>query len=956
MSAEAINNEEDNLDWDNLEKPFQELEKNELFSYNPLRQLLKAIVKKVAIQSQRITSLEQNNEALESNKNLEDKINDLTKEFKDKNEKRATEHREEIEDTINNDEDVTKKISGKDEEVTNVLEKKDGIQLVKEKSSSDSQYSNNIEDIVKDEVKKQLKEQMKEFTDELVKNQPKKELKKEIIEKPKEIIKEVSKPIDEKQLKQLVKDIIKEQTIDQPVKEERKTRSPTSPFQQEIRNPIPQEFLNKVEELDKQLNDLKDLLKDVKTKQLHTDNTIKMYDDVFEQMEQKLHDLETTTSNTPKEKPKPIKSKVARTSIPSQNIKDLEIFSFANEPKTVQLYDPSSVEDNKTLQTVVLTLPKIGNISQFIDDDTDGNEKKRPQSVPNRKSKVSFVPAVVTDPLHRINVEINNESKAKEGLVDPFSYNVFDVSNETDRAHVSRLKGILLDKMDDITKELENMKRKERDTTDVNETLAAIKDQIKSIDDKLALVNKVNRDTPSPTVDSGFIDSNLKDGKNVKIFVTPTTTVPVPVDMSDTINELLGRIDALNTKILEAQERIDTLEKRSYMPESIGDAISENEVPIEEETKVIESTPIEVKPQTPLSNEDIMQHILNNPELVTNKDLKKLEKKIMYYINSHDITTDLNSKIQDIMNQLEKIEDELSQKCDQINTPNFQQFKDIEDMVLRKADRDELHSMIEKLKQINEKNIIQRPFSPQEERPKTDSNLDLNDIRKIKETINEMMSQVQQLFKMKADKIDVFKELSEKKEAIDRLDQTKSDANIVARKAEREYVDNIFNKLKKDMEIQITNTNNQTADLLAKDLDFIRRLIDEKADSDEFKKLKDYLFKIQKDDKDGEGLAGSSSFKCLSCNRSLKGMKLKPNNMNFDNFVTHLPPPKQKLYPRKQFLTDTLSRSSVTLPSSLLDSTKKVEMPTEDNESPPRSSTSKLSTLPEITRKSNSTM
>lgn len=63
--------------------------------------------------------------------------------------------------------------------------------------------------------------------------------------------------------------------------------------------------------------------------------------------------------------------------------------------------------------------------------------------------------------------------------------------------------------------------------------------------------------------------------------------------------------------------------------------------------------------------------------------------------------------------------------------------------------------------------------------------------------------------------------------------------------------------------------------------------------------------KEKSDGKTGEGLAGHKGFRCLSCNRVMDGMRPKPNPMNFTSFVSHLPAPKNRLYPRR-FLTGTL--------------------------------------------------
>ncbi|KAL0482077.1 developmentally-regulated protein [Acrasis kona] len=270
---------------------------------------------------------------------------------------------------------------------------------------------------------------------------------------------------------------------------------------------------------------------------------------------------------------------------------------------------------------------------------------------------------------------------------------------------------------------------------------------------------------------------------------------------------------------------------------------------------------------------------------------------------------------------------------------NTSQIHEIEQLLLKKADRKELNSMMDKINQANtelqQANAANaRPFTPPPEKSSssfsssnhgtavnnqavvetangTNSSVDPEIVKRIKETLNNHSSQLKQLYKMKADKVDVFKELSDKSEQIDRLDQVKADANIVARKAEREYVDNVLEKLKRDLSEFINITNANTADLFAKDLEYLKGLIDEKGDRGEFKAIKDMMTRSgNQEGKDGaEGLAGKTNYRCLSCNRTMNGMRQLPQSMNFDSLIDHLPNPKQRLYPRKALIVDPVTQA-----------------------------------------------
>ncbi|EFC42290.1 hypothetical protein NAEGRDRAFT_58590 [Naegleria gruberi] len=737
------------------------------------------------------------------------------------------------------------------------------------------------------------------------------------------------------------------------------------------------DLMDKIGDLEKQLQDLKKQNEDLKHKNSESEDKLKrLVGDALKTM-QTMSQIPPQPTNTSSddEKRNITSSSNRRPFTPEENkrnIQDVEVFSTPEVEKTVQLYKPADDEDNSTLQSVILSLPKHGKVTQFDDEasptddmsNTDTNTSNKPKSRPTStasgkrgkdlkdskerppsspQKKINFAPAAVTDPNHRINFSADTQT---EGVVDPFKYNVYDVKNDLDRAQVSRVKGVLLSQLNDLQRELDDAKKKEKDDVDLLlDQILGIKNQVNSINKKLDLAQKLKGQDKNTSTDNlyeeGLLDVQLDEGKNVKVFIPPKTE-ELDSSVTDSINELLGKIDYLENRLADATRRIDDLENRPQpaffddheeleKPEKSNTPFMNTRETVDASTSPFQKKKEDTDNRTGTPSE---RPESSSDDFVSNKDLKKLEKKLMYYITTHDMSNDLNNQIQELIKQLESVEDRLAQKCDIASTPNHQQFKDIEDMVLKKADREEVHNMIEKLKNDSDKQptIVQRPFSPQEDRnpssPNTkveSSGIDQADLKKIKDALNNLSSQLSQLSKMKADKIDVFKELSEKKEQIDRLDQTKSDANIVARKAEREYVDSLFNKLKKDLENSISMTNTHTADLLAKDLEFLKRLIEDKADSDEIRRIKEYLNQAfdNKTEKDGDGLASSQAFKCLSCNRALKGMKMRPQSLNFDNFISHLPPPKQKVNPRKQFLNDSLTKSSVQIPSSILDDGRK---------------------------------
>ncbi|KAF0974169.1 hypothetical protein FDP41_006779 [Naegleria fowleri] len=845
--------QDDELDWGSLMSP-NGLD-HELMSYSPLKKLLSAIIKKVSSHDTRFSQ-------------MNDKLDNTNANVK------------ELHDRLNN---TSEQVSESNRKIDKVLEEQANMKEIFMKKDNSGDISL-LEEKQKDSAKKLMEQIMK-------------------VEKELEDMKHGVQALNEKH-----EDSINnmDKLVSQKLKE---LNHSSSQQQQTSTRPKHLERANS-----KQNSMNKDSNKDSSS---HSSSP--------RVQPERPNSSTSTTRNTPTANR--ITSPESQSSTPTSllsTLKDLNVVSKPNEEKTVQLFDAGDGEEANTFQSVILSLPKHGKLAQYHADNQSnppGIDKGETKSS-TTSSVINFAPAAVIDPNHRINVSTETDV---EDVVDPFMYNVYDVKNDVDRAHISRVKGVLVTQLNDLQRELENAKSKEsEDINKVLDEMRNIRQQVEAIDRKLQAADRLKQkkrtsrtSTPSernrvtseePSEDrEGLISVDLEQGRNVMVYIPKNEQSDA---VSDSINELLGKIDYLENKIAETNIRVSALENRSPTPMDINQSALLTHT--QETSSPVVQTPI----QNSLDAEE---------ESATLKDLKKLEKKIMYYITTHDMAGDLNNQVQEIQKQIESLEAKLDQKCDSLTTPSYQQFKDIEDMVLRKVDRDEFHSIVEKLKAETDKATSQRPLTPEDKNDKMlkfEGTFDQSDLKRIRDSINTLAAQVQQLSKMKADKIEVFKELSEKKEAIDRLDQTKSDANIVARKAEREYVDSLFNKMKKDLENIIALTNSHTADMLAKDLEFLKKLIEDKADIDELKRIKDFLTQSfdTKVDKDGEGLASSQAFKCLSCNRAMKGMKLKPNALNFDNFVSHLPPPKPKVNPRKQFLNESLNaKSSVQIPSSVLD-------------------------------------
>eukprot|EP01012_Entosiphon_sulcatum_P056547 TRINITY_DN80240_c0_g1_i1.p1 TRINITY_DN80240_c0_g1~~TRINITY_DN80240_c0_g1_i1.p1 ORF type:complete len:953 (-),score=172.76 TRINITY_DN80240_c0_g1_i1:91-2949(-) len=141
---------------------------------------------------------------------------------------------------------------------------------------------------------------------------------------------------------------------------------------------------------------------------------------------------------------------------------------------------------------------------------------------------------------------------------------------------------------------------------------------------------------------------------------------------------------------------------------------------------------------------------------------------------------------------------------------------------------------------------------------------------------------------------------------LDALQLNKADAGVVAGKAERDYVENALEKLRREVEQVMNNTNSGLIDTLDKSLNILRDMIDGKANSADMMKLQEMLLSETRKDETPEGLAGYKQYRCLSCNRKMDGMRPRPMGMNFMNFMSHLPNPRNKHYNTKRIGANNL--------------------------------------------------
>jgi len=119
----------------------------------------------------------------------------------------------------------------------------------------------------------------------------------------------------------------------------------------------------------------------------------------------------------------------------------------------------------------------------------------------------------------------------------------------------------------------------------------------------------------------------------------------------------------------------------------------------------------------------------------------------------------------------------------------------------------------------------------------------------------------------------------------------KADGSLLATKAEREYVEHSLDRLRRDMESAIKDTNASLIDTLDRSLGLLRDMVACKADQAELLDLRGTVSRepARGGEAAAEGLAAYKSYRCLSCNRNLETVRPRPNGMSFNSFMSHLP-------------------------------------------------------------------
>lgn len=139
-------------------------------------------------------------------------------------------------------------------------------------------------------------------------------------------------------------------------------------------------------------------------------------------------------------------------------------------------------------------------------------------------------------------------------------------------------------------------------------------------------------------------------------------------------------------------------------------------------------------------------------------------------------------------------------------------------------------------------------------------------------------------------------ELDTLRKYVEHIDRCKADAQLVANKAERDYVENALERLMREVEQVLNTTNASLIDTLDKSLNILRDMLDGKAGKEDLVNMQ----RILSEEHDGGGVAdvlmGFRGFRCLGCNRPVDKMRPRSLGSRLQPFVNRLPqnlPPDQ---------------------------------------------------------------
>lgn len=362
-----------------------------------------------------------------------------------------------------------------------------------------------------------------------------------------------------------------------------------------------------------------------------------------------------------------------------------------------------------------------------------------------------------------------------------------------------------------------------------------------------------------------------------------------------TLNETLGRISVLEVAVTALQNLLDNMDFEGASMRS-GDTASTNALATGGTGEI---------------NQEMMDKLRSLDGSVSADDFNNLVDKLNSKCDT-SIVDNLMKQVQALLSQVRTLQRQVDTKASRDAVPTLKQFRDLENKIIKKVNRKELQTVVAKLLPKRNDSQIANFNNKNNSGDLKASEKAMEDIEKLKDAINAHAKDIHNLYKAKAEKGEVFKELSDYKEILDRHDQMKADASIVARKAEREYVDSALEKLKSELEGVVGQTNAHTSNLIAKDLEFLKGLLDHKASKAEVRKLRDLMKRLGSTERKTDGgLVGYRKLRCLSCNASMENMRTKPHAMNFMNFVSHLPDPKNRLYPKHNQIVDPLTQESL---------------------------------------------
>ena len=155
------------------------------------------------------------------------------------------------------------------------------------------------------------------------------------------------------------------------------------------------------------------------------------------------------------------------------------------------------------------------------------------------------------------------------------------------------------------------------------------------------------------------------------------------------------------------------------------------------------------------------------------------------------------------------------------------------------------------------------------------------ELRALRKALNEHARLLDGLDDRKIDRSELHKAINKLMEDIEELRSTKADGDILVRKCDKDVVEGQFERMKKEFRDLLSGQASSATNAIREAAEHLAAMIDDKADRTDVRRVKEFLVRYLQENSPeegpgGDGLAGAKGFRCLSCNRPIPKMRVRP--------------------------------------------------------------------------------